>query len=212
MILYSLVRSSSMQTIAAVPVRTVVVHDLTNTAPFLGKIHHITVSSDPELVYTSSMPRNVHRYATRIEWSGSTSGGYKAYSRNHQAWAPPAEQPLALTSDPAFRGDPRLWNPELLLVAAASSCQLLSFLALAARAGVDVIAYRDEAEAEMREDEHPVGLTQIRLRPHIVVGPNTDLAEVNALVEAAHHECYIANSLRTPVTVEPAVETVTATT
>ena len=48
---------------------------------------------------------------------------------------------------------------------AAASCQLLSFLAVAARARIDVIDYRDEAAGQMPDD----ALTQITLRPHIVV-------------------------------------------
>ncbi|MDQ6854594.1 MAG: OsmC family peroxiredoxin, partial [Actinomycetota bacterium] len=88
----------------------------------------------------------VHRYTVSCAWQGSTGGGYDAYDRSHTATAPPARPTLPLSSDPAFRGDPALLNPEQLLVMAAASCQLLSFLAVAARARVDVVDYRDDAE------------------------------------------------------------------
>lgn len=149
--------------------------------------------------------QRVHRYETRCRWRGSTAGGYAAYSRTHTAGATSAAVELTLASDPAFRGDPSLLNPEQLLVISASSCQLLSFLAIAARAGLDVREYDDAAEGLMPEDDEPVRITEIVLRPRIVVGPGTDVERVRAFCEQAHHECYVANSLRTEVRVEPEI-------
>src|SRR5262249_46125502 len=96
----------------------------------------------------SDRPR-VPRYTASCAWYGSTAPGYAAYDRRHRASAPPAPETLELSSDPAFRGDPSLLNPEQLLVMAAASCQLLSFLAVAARARIDVVAHRSQAEAEL---------------------------------------------------------------
>ena len=91
----------------------------------------------------------VHHYRATCRWDGSTAGGYDAYPRAHDLACPPATGVLHLSSDPAFLGDPTLLNPEQLLLGAASSCQLLSFLAVAARARVVVLGYVDTAEAEM---------------------------------------------------------------
>ena len=103
------------------------------------------------------------------------------------------------------RGEARLQNPEQLLLAAASSCQLLSFLAVAARARIDVLAYDDAAEAVMPEDDLPMRITRITLRPHIVVAAGTDLDRVIRLVETAHNGCYIANTLTAQVVISPTV-------
>jgi len=62
----------------------------------------------------------------------------------------------------------RTSTPQLEVLAAAS-CQLLSFLAVAARARLDVVAYEDDAEGVMPEGDHPVRLTRIVLRPRIVL-------------------------------------------
>jgi len=110
-----------------------------------------------------------------------------------------------VSADPAFRGDPALANPEQLVLAAASSCQLLSFLAVAARAGVEVTGYTDEATAMMPQDGPPVRIRQITLRPVITVR-DADPATVERLVRTAHDECYVANSLTTVVHVEPVIE------
>jgi organic hydroperoxide reductase OsmC/OhrA len=147
----------------------------------------------------------VHRYQAQCRWSGSTASGYEGYDRRHHARAAPAAATLELSSDPAFRGDPALLNPEQLVVVAAASCQLLSFLAAAARARVEVTDYVDEAEGVMSEDEGPLRLTSITLRPTITVGPGTDEGRVRHLVELAHRQCYVANSLATPIGLEPTV-------
>ena len=152
-------------------------------------------------------PLPVHRYPARCVWSGSTGAGYAHYGREHEVSATPADATLALSSDPAFRGDPARLNPEQLLVMSASSCQLLSFLAVAARTRLDVLSYEDNAEGVMPEDDKPVRLVAIHLRPRIVLAPGpADDARVRQLVELAHRECYIANSLKTEVTVEPVIE------
>ncbi|KNX38576.1 OsmC family protein [Luteipulveratus halotolerans] len=148
-----------------------------------------------------------HSYATRLAWRGSTGLGYDAYERAHDVTAAPAEQTLRLASDPAFLGDPALLNPEQLVVAAASSCQLLSFLAVAARARLDVVDYVDDATASMSEAHRPMRLDEIVLRPVITLSDTARARPADTrlehLVEVAHRECFIANSLSTPVTVEP---------
>ncbi len=148
--------------------------------------------------------RHTHRYGARLDWSGSTGAGYDAFNRTHTAHATGAEQGLTLASDSAFRGDPSLLNPEQLLVLAASSCQLLSFLAVAARARIDVVAYEDDASGEMPEDDRPMRLTRIQLQPRITIAGALPAADrLHRLVDLAHRECYVANSLRAEITVEP---------
>jgi organic hydroperoxide reductase OsmC/OhrA len=148
----------------------------------------------------------VHHYRAQCSWRGSTAVGYDAYRRDHSGTVPPAAVELALSSDPAFRGDPDRANPEQLLLLAATSCQLLSFLAAAARARVDVLEYDDHAEAAMDMDDRPARITRITLRPRIVVAPGTKQDRVEHLVAVAHRECFIANSLRSEMTIEPEIE------
>ncbi len=143
-----------------------------------------------------------HRYEAHAQWSGSTGEGYEAYTRSHEVSCPPAEAELALSADPAFRGMPSRLNPEQLLLAAASSCQLLSFLAVAARARVDVVAYEDHAVAVMPEDDTPVRITEIMLRPVVTVRSAASDERLHHLVEVAHKECFVANSLSSRITIE----------
>jgi organic hydroperoxide reductase OsmC/OhrA len=148
---------------------------------------------------------HTHRYRTVCTWSGSTAAGYDAYDRTHSVAAPPANHALTLASDPSFLGNPELLNPEQLLLASASSCQLLAFLAVAARARIDVLAYSDDAEAVMPPEPAPMRITEIRLRPRITVAAATDEPRVHTLVAVAHRECFIANTLSCVVDVRATV-------
>jgi organic hydroperoxide reductase OsmC/OhrA len=145
-----------------------------------------------------------HRYTAKTHWTGDTGLGWDNYDRAHTATSPPAEQELTVTTGES-KGDPRQLNPEQLVVMAASSCQLLWFLHLAAKARIEVIEYEDDAAGEMPEDDKPVRLTKIVLRPRIVVRPGPTEERVEHLCELAHHECYIANSLNTEVLLEPRI-------
>ena len=150
------------------------------------------------------MRDHIHRYRTELAWHGSTAGGYAAYDRTHRVDAPPGNVSLTMSADSAFRGNPELPSPEQLLLAAASSCQLLSFLALVAREGIDVVSYEDSAEALMPDDDKPVRITGITLRPRVVVATG-DPDRVRALMERAHHECFIANSITAEIAIEPEI-------
>ena len=144
----------------------------------------------------------IHRYQTRLRLTGSTGLGWEGYDRAHEASAPPAEQALTLTTGES-QGDPRHLNPEQLLVMAASSCQMLWFLHLAAKARIDVVEYEDEAKASMPADG---ALSEIVLRPRIVLGSEVGEERVAKLVRTAHEHCNVAASLRTPIAIEPRVE------
>ena len=154
------------------------------------------------------MPRGTeggHTYLARVEWTGSTGAGHRAYPRAHTAWTPPATEGFDLSADPHFRGDGDLPNPEQLLVLAASSCQLLSFLAVAARAGLDMLAYEDDAVGEMPVDVTPQRITRITLHPVVTVAGAVEPGLVERLLHQAHQECYVANSLTTEVVLEPTI-------
>ena len=146
-----------------------------------------------------------HRYRAALRWSGSTGAGWDSYAREHVAVAPPTTQQVGLTTGEA-QGDPSVLNPEQLLVMAASSCQMLWFLHLAAKARIDVVEYEDDAEGVMPADREPTRVTEIALRPRIVLASDTGEERVRKLLAKAHEHCYIANSLNSSITIEPRIE------
>ncbi len=82
---------------------------------------------------------------------------------------------------------------------------MLWFLSIAARRGLLVNRYIDRAVGEMgkREDGKLV-MTTVRLRPEIDWGGSIPSAETVAEIHhQAHEECFIANSVRTKISIEP---------
>src|ERR1700735_5218183 len=95
-------------------------------------------------------------------------------------------------------------DPEEALVAAASSCHMLSFLYVAARSRFIVDAYEDHALGTMTVDERDrKSITRIVLNPKVrFSGPRfPDAAGVEHMHHEAHEQCYIANSLRSEIAV-----------
>jgi organic hydroperoxide reductase OsmC/OhrA len=146
-------------------------------------------------------------YETRVHWTGSTGLGWENYDRTHVATASPAEQEVRITTGES-KGDPSILNPEQLVLMAASSCQMLWFLHLAAKARIDVVEYEDAATAMMPMDREPVRITEITLRPRIVVAGEADEARVRKLADTAHAHCFVANSLNSRMTLQPTIEVV----
>ena len=112
----------------------------------------------------------------------------------------------APSSVPVPQSDPAAVDPEEALVAAVSSCHMLFFLAYAAKAGFVVDHYQDDAVGVLGRDERgKTSITALTLRPAVVFSGELqpDAAALDDLHHRAHRACYIANSIRAEVTVEP---------
>lgn len=108
---------------------------------------------------------------------------------------------------PAPWSDASAVDPEEAFVAALASCHMMTFLFLAARAGYQVLSYDDDAVGTMVKNEHGRWwVNEVVLRPRIVYGgdklPSPD--DIEHLHHAAHEECFIANSVKTLVTIAAA--------
>ena len=154
-----------------------------------------------------SGPSNVHEFPCRLVWTGAAKGGttnYETYSRECRVDFP-GKPSIRGTSAPAFRGDPALADPESLLVASLSMCHFLSYAALCARKGVNVIAYDDEAIGKMERVDRVFKFTDVLLKPHVTIAPGSDPELARSLHVNAHHDCFIANSVNFPVRNEPVI-------
>jgi organic hydroperoxide reductase OsmC/OhrA len=144
-----------------------------------------------------------HNYEIRMRWTGNRGSGtsdYRAYGRDHEISA--AGKPVTIpgSADPAFRGDPKRFNPEELLLAALSACHMMSYLHLCAVHGVIVTDYEDAAEGTMMETQGASGhFTGVTLKPTVVISPESDREKALVLHDQAHHLCFIANSVNFPV-------------
>jgi organic hydroperoxide reductase OsmC/OhrA len=142
-------------------------------------------------------------FTATIAWSGSTLD--PAYSRASTLTKPEGRAAIPVSSIPLYGGDAACWNPEDMLAGALSNCHMLTFLALAHKARVEVLAYEGAAEAALETVDRVSRVASITLRPTIRVAPGTDSAKVEELFHKAHKYCIIANSYNGKVVMEPVV-------
>ncbi|HCZ34182.1 MAG TPA: osmotically inducible protein OsmC [Holophagaceae bacterium] len=143
-----------------------------------------------------------HSYPLSLAWTGNTLDG--SYTRNATV-SNAGKHPLAVSSAPEYAGDPSRWNPEDLLGSALATCHMLTFLALCAKAKVEVVGYEDHAESVLDTVDKVTRITQVRLRPVIRVTRGTSMAKVVELFEKAHKYCFVANSVTCEAVMEPRV-------
>ncbi len=143
-----------------------------------------------------------HSYPLTLAWTGNTLDG--TYSRNATVGTA-GKHPLAVSSAPEYAGDPTRWNPEDLLGSALATCHMLTFLALCAKAKVEVVGYEDHAEAVLDTVDKVTRITRVHLRPVIRVTRGTSMAKVVELFEKAHKYCFVANSVTCEAVMEPRV-------
>jgi organic hydroperoxide reductase OsmC/OhrA len=149
-------------------------------------------------------------YRVTIEWTGTASPDdflKGRYSREHR-WAFDGGTVVDASASPSVVrlpwSNPQNVDPEEAFVASISSCHMLTFLYLAAKAGFAVASYRDEAVGVMTKTADGVEwVSRVTLVPQIRYAgdrqPGAD--ELARLHDAAHHGCFIANSVKTEITV-----------
>lgn len=146
------------------------------------------------------------QYRARISWKrGTPDFSYNTYDRTHW-WEFGGGVRLQASAAPEFKGDGALVNPEEALVAALSSCHMLTFLALAAGRRFTVDEYEDDATGVVAKNaDGRLAVTQVVLRPRIAFGGEKQPtpAELQGLHDKAHEQCFIANSVRTDIVIEP---------
>jgi organic hydroperoxide reductase OsmC/OhrA len=141
-----------------------------------------------------------HRIA--LNWDkGDAPFTYEAYPRNHTIAFKDGREKITASASPAYKGDAGKADPEDMLVAALSSCHMLSFLAIAAKKRLTVHSYQDDAVGFLENDGGKLWITRVVLRPKVAIDADTEtLAQIHHM---AHEACFIANSVKTTVSVEP---------
>ena len=147
-------------------------------------------------------------HTATISWADDGEFVSGRYSRAHQiAFDGGASLRGSSSPDvvPLPMSDPAGVDPEEMLIASVSACHMLWFLSLAQAAGIHVLSYRDRAQGKMgRVGPGRIAITEIVLRPEIVfaaAGP--DQTRLDQLHHEAHERCFIANTLRAEISVEP---------
>ena len=146
-----------------------------------------------------------------IRWAFAGGDFLKGrYSREH-TWAfdggltvPASPSPAVV---PAPWSNPAHVDPEEAFVASIASCHMLTFLWVAYREKIEILGYEDDAVGVLTKNEAGVPwISTVTLRPRIEYRPETRPTpeQEQRMHDAAHHGCFISNSVRTEIRVEPA--------
>jgi organic hydroperoxide reductase OsmC/OhrA len=150
-------------------------------------------------------------YRVTIEWRLAGEFRYETYSRSHRidfghgirvaGNAAPGNIPKTV---PAAAGV----DPEQQFVASLASCHMLWFLHLANRKKFVVERYVDEASGVLAMDAGGrEAMTRVTLRPLVTFsGTAPSVEDHGKLHEKAHERCFIANSVRSEIILEPRID------
>ncbi|MCP2729627.1 OsmC family protein [Symplocastrum sp. BBK-W-15] len=130
------------------------------------------------------------------------------YSREH-SWKFDGGAEIAASASPHIvplpYSNPAYIDPEKAFIASLSSCHMLWFLSIAAKHKFIVDSYVDRAIGLLdKNEEGKLAITKVNLRPHVIfTGDNlpTD-KQIEEMHETAHHNCFIANSVKTEILIE----------
>ncbi len=152
-----------------------------------------------------------HTYLLNLIWTGNLGTGtetYRGYTRDHTISAN-CKPNLLASSDKAFRGNPERYNPEELLLAAVSSCHMLSYLHLCVVNKIVVVNYSDNPMGKMLESPDGSGrFEEICLYPTIIITDKTMIQRAIELHHEANKVCFIANSVNFPIRHFPTISSV----
>ncbi|HOB61986.1 MAG TPA: OsmC family protein [Candidatus Competibacteraceae bacterium] len=145
-------------------------------------------------------------FSILLNWQRTTPDfEYKTFNRDH-TWRLAGGQVVRGSAAAEYSGDPEMSNPEEALLAALSSCHMLTFLSIAALKKLVVESYEDEPLAELGKNEKgKMMVSHLTLRPRVVFSADTtpDPDTVRELHRKAKENCFIGNSLLSSVTLEP---------
>ena len=138
-----------------------------------------------------------HYYEVDISWVDSRKGILSS---------PVLNNTIEVATPPDFpKGIPGIWSPEHFLVAAANSCLMTTFLAIAENSQLAFVSFHSHAKGKVETVDGKLMLNEIELTPTVVI---TDLAQQEKAIRILHKSeaaCLISNSLKSTVLLHPIV-------
>lgn len=148
-------------------------------------------------------------FGAEVIWKRSTTEKFtdRRYSRAH-VWRFDGGVEVPASSSPHVVPLPysveENVDPEEAYVAALSSCHMLFFLHFASDSGFVIDQYTDAAIGYMATIDGKSMITNVTLRPKVTYAGDAPTANVEAdLHHRAHDACFLANSVKTEITVAP---------
>lgn len=155
-------------------------------------------------VLARALYKDMSEHKVKLKWErGGAEFSYQKYPRDH-TWSFDGGHTMTATAAPAYLGNPAHVDPEEAFVASLSSCHMLTFLAIACKQRFVIDSYEDGAVGHLEKNaDGKLAITRVELRPKITWGGDRkpSAEELDKMHHAAHENCFVANSVRTVVTV-----------
>jgi organic hydroperoxide reductase OsmC/OhrA len=135
-------------------------------------------------------------FETEVEWKKEKEGHIGGSSL-------PA---VTVGAPPEFKGREGVWSPEHLFVASLNTCYMLTFLAIAENSKVPLMSFSSTAKGKL---EKVAGsnyqITEIVVKPRVVIASVNDLGRMPRILEKAKENCFVSNSIKSVIKLEPEV-------
>ncbi|HET7394292.1 MAG TPA: OsmC family protein [Candidatus Binatia bacterium] len=137
-----------------------------------------------------------HFYETEVEWIGAKNLKLSG-----------AKQPaIAAGAPPEFQGREENWSPEHLLVASLNSCYVLTLIAIAEFSKVALVSCSSTAKGKLEKlPASGYQITEITVKPKVVLASAGDVSRIPRILEKAKDNCFISNSIKATIKIEPEV-------
>jgi len=135
-----------------------------------------------------------HFYETDVEWIEQKKGKLTALGLPS----------LEVATPPEFQGHEGMWSPEHYFIASINACFVTTFLAISQMSKLEFVSFRAKAQGKLDKVEGGgLQITEIILRPQLVIRYGRDLERAGRILEKAEKNCLISNSVKTHIKLAP---------
>jgi len=132
-------------------------------------------------------------YNLELKWCEGRTGTFSS----------PEVPSLTVATPPQFpKGVPNIWSPEHLLVGAVSSCLMTTFLSIAENSNLQFTSFDCIAEGKLEKVEGKFMISEITLKPKVIITQEKDKERAHRIVEKAENACLISNSVKSKINLE----------
>lgn len=141
---------------------------------------------------------DVYTYDVTIDWLEGRKGLIESAVLNDR---------IEVATPPEFsKGIPGIWSPEHLFAAAAGSCFMTTFLAVAEKSRLEFVNFSCKASGVLEKKEDGFVISCITLQPVLKVLNENHLSKGIKVLELSHKSCLILNSVKSEIIFMPHIQ------
>lgn len=138
-----------------------------------------------------------HFYEVSVQWNEDRKGTMSSEV---------LPQKIEVATPPEFpKGMQGIWSPEHLLVAAANSCLMTTFLAIAENSKLEFKTFDSKAVGKLEMVDGKYMISEIELMPEVVISKETDKERADRVLQKSEKACLISNSLKSNIIFKPVI-------